>query len=68
MNSLIERLQYIEEKCGDKKKTNKKGEEEKEMDEFTRLRKKVAREVKEVRQVLHNSVGLLIIAVYPRKK
>jgi hypothetical protein len=58
MNSLIQRLEYIEEKCGDKKKGKKK-EEEKELDEFTRLRKKIAREVKAVREQISSRNELL---------
>eukprot|EP01111_Echinosteliopsis_oligospora_P002336 TRINITY_DN1343_c0_g1_i1.p1 TRINITY_DN1343_c0_g1~~TRINITY_DN1343_c0_g1_i1.p1 ORF type:complete len:265 (-),score=87.82 TRINITY_DN1343_c0_g1_i1:101-895(-) len=50
MNQLIKRLQKIEDDCVDKTPVSK--EEEKNMDEFTRVKKKVAVQFKSIRQLI----------------
>lgn len=52
MNSLIEKLQVIEQTCSDKRNKKQILEDEKKLDDFTRLKKKISRDIKDVRQVI----------------
>lgn len=51
MIGLLKRLQKIQDECTDKNKNDAHAEDE-NVDEFTRLKKKVAREVKEIRHLI----------------
>jgi hypothetical protein len=53
MNQLLARVQKIEDECAPSKNKNKKGgqEDDENMDEFTRLRKKIGAEIRNVRSV-----------------
>jgi predicted nucleic acid-binding Zn-ribbon protein len=59
MNSLIEKLQVIEQACGDKRNKKQILEDEKKLDDFTRLKKKISRDIKDVRQQIEERNQLL---------
>jgi len=58
MNSLMTKLEYIQSQCSDQK-GKKKQQDDKDMDDFTRLRKKIAQELKDVRTQLEQRNELL---------
>jgi len=56
---LVTRLEKIEEACKDPKAKKKKEQEEKEMDDFTRMKKKISNELKEARKAIEERNELL---------
>jgi len=59
MNELMLKLQYIQDQCMDPEERKKRIEAEKAMDEFTRIRKQMARDVKQLRQQIQERNELL---------
>jgi len=59
MNELMRKLETISEKCIDDKKKKEKQEEEKNLDEFTRLKKKISKDIKSVREHINERNELL---------
>jgi len=59
MNSLMVKLEFIQQQCADPKDRKKKQEDEKNMDDFTKLRKKIAQQIKDVRTQLEERNELL---------
>lgn len=59
MNELMTRLEIISDQCMDPKKKKQKEEEEKAMDDFQRLKKKIAEEVKDIRHRIEERNELL---------
>lgn len=59
LDSLIARMELVADKCGDPRDKKKKEQDEAAMDEFTRLRRQIAREVKETRQDIERRNELL---------
>ena len=51
LDSLIARMEVISDRCKDPKERKKKEQDEANLDEFSRLRRQVAKEVKETRKV-----------------
>jgi hypothetical protein len=51
MNQLMDTLIKIQDQCKDAEEKKKEKEEAKSMDEFTRLRKQISKDIKETRQV-----------------
>jgi len=59
LDNLISRIQTIHDKCGDPKERKRKEEEEANLDDFTRLKKQIAKEIKETRQQIQERNELL---------
>jgi len=59
LDSLIARVEVIHDKCRDPKEKKKKEEDEANLDEFGRLKKQIAREIKETRQQIAERNDLL---------
>jgi len=61
MLQLIKTLETIEEKCNDKKRKEKEKKEQElaELDEFTRMKKKISQELKEARKEIEERNSLL---------
>jgi len=59
MQSLLKKLVFIEEQCGDPAERKRKQEEEDALDEFTRRKRKMAKEMKEVRKEIDERNDLL---------
>jgi len=59
MNTLMDTLHHIADECKDDAEKNKKKQEEKDMDDFTKLKKKISRDLKEVRERIQERNELL---------
>jgi len=62
MNQLIERLQYVADQCADEKTKRKREQEQKaerELDDFTRMQKKIGNEIRETRKQIEERNQLL---------
>eukprot|EP01118_Nematostelium_gracile_P020427 TRINITY_DN989_c0_g1_i1.p1 TRINITY_DN989_c0_g1~~TRINITY_DN989_c0_g1_i1.p1 ORF type:complete len:271 (-),score=106.47 TRINITY_DN989_c0_g1_i1:58-870(-) len=59
MDSLLVKLDYIQTQCQDPKKKKEKEEEMKTWDDFTKLRKKLASDVRNIRQQINERNELL---------
>jgi len=59
LDSVIQRLEFVADKCRDPKERKQKEKEESQMDEFTRLKKQIAKEVKETRKEIEERNSLL---------
>lgn len=52
MNDLLKRVEDIRDACVDPKKKKQQEDEDKKLDDFMRLKKKIANEVREIRKVI----------------
>mmetsp|Transcript_29396 Transcript_29396/g.41373 ORF Transcript_29396/g.41373 Transcript_29396/m.41373 type:complete len:274 (+) Transcript_29396:52-873(+) len=59
MDVLMRKVQFIQDQCSDKKAKREQEEAEKNYDEFTKLRKKIARDIKDVRKQIQERNELL---------
>jgi len=59
LDNLIQRLEYVHDKCRDPKDRKKQEQDEANMDEFTRLKKEIAKEIKETRAAIEERNELL---------
>jgi predicted nucleic acid-binding Zn-ribbon protein len=59
MNALMTTLNKIQDECRDENDKKKEQKEEKEMDEFTRLKKQISRDIKDVRKRIEERNELL---------
>jgi len=59
LDNLITRLEFVADKCRDPKEKKKKEQDEAQMDEFTRLKKHIAQDVKETRKEIEERNSLL---------
>jgi len=59
LDNVISRLEFISSKCQDPKERKKKDKEEAELDDFTRLKKQIAQQVKETRKEIEERNKLL---------
>lgn len=59
MNALMAKLEYIHEQCQDPKKRKEKDEEMKKWDDFTKLKKKLSSDIKQVREQIQERNELL---------
>eukprot|EP01114_Cavostelium_apophysatum_P007618 TRINITY_DN1975_c0_g1_i2.p1 TRINITY_DN1975_c0_g1~~TRINITY_DN1975_c0_g1_i2.p1 ORF type:complete len:277 (-),score=68.62 TRINITY_DN1975_c0_g1_i2:35-865(-) len=59
LENLIQRLEFVHERCGDPKARKKREEEEAKLDDFGRLKKQIARDVKDARQQIEERNQLL---------
>jgi len=59
MNGLMTKLEYIQDQCQDPKKKREKADAEKQWDDFTKLRKKLARDIKSIREQIHERNELM---------
>jgi len=59
LDNLIQRLEYVHDKCRDPKDKKKQEQDEANMDDFTRLKKSIAKEIKETRQAIEERNELL---------
>jgi len=59
MQPLMVRLEYINDQCQDPEKRRAKNEAAKKWDDFTKLRKKIAADIKQIRQQIEDRNNLL---------
>jgi len=59
LDNLISRIEFVAEKCGDPTKKKRREEDEAKLDEFSRLRIQIARDVKETRKMITERNELL---------